>query len=570
MRLNFRLQLFLYVAIAFTLFTLSLFFFEQSREKRFKTEAIEERLDAYAEMVNISLAGQNSENYPTILKSIAPLFPRLLRLSIIDLNGKVLYDNSVSNWNVLENHLTRPEILAAQKNKTGIDIRISHSTHQKYLYYAKNEGNVYIRVALPYNVQVQRFFKSDNVFLYVIILLFLIVLFILSRISNSVSKSIIELRNFALDPKKNARLNFPNNEIGEIGREIAENYAALKKNKEKIELEQEKLLQHIHSSKEGICFFSAQKNAQFYNGLFIQYIHIISDEPNTDPTIIFSDKVFGELQDFLESAKTNFKEFNLSKQGKIFSIRIVRFEDNSFEVIINDISKQEEIKLLKQQMLSNIAHELRTPVTGISGYLETILENPLDEKTQVHFIAQAFSLTKILAELIQDMSLINKMDEAGHTLTKAPLNVLLLLEKIRNEYFLLLKENNINLQISMPENTVINANESLIQSLFKNLIDNTIRYAGKNIDIHILMYKEDADFYYFSFYDTGIGIADEKHLTRIFERFYRIDEGRTRNTGGSGLGLSIVKNAISIHGGTIVAKNRKDGGLEFLFHLKKI
>lgn len=569
MKLNFRLQLFLYVAIAFTLFTLSLFFFEQSREKRFKTEAIEERLDAYVGIVHKSIANQTVDEYPSTLNALAPLFPESLRISLISRSGKVLYDNSVSNWSTLENHLNRPELIEAQRNKTGTDIRTSHSTQKKYLYYVKNERNIFVRVALPYDVQIQRFFKSDNVFLYVIILLFLTILFLLLRISNSFAKSITELRDFALDPKKHSELKFPKNEIGEIGKEIAANYLQLRKNKERLELEQEKLLQHIHSSKEGICFFSALKTAQFYNGLFIQYIHIVSDEPNTDPTIIFSDKVFGELQNFLESAKNNFKEFNLSKQGKIFSIRIVRFEDNSFEVIINDISKQEEIKLLKQQMLSNIAHELKTPVTGVSGYLETILEKSLDEKTKQHFIAQAYKQTKLLTELIQDMSLINKMDEAGQTLKKAPLELLGLFETLQEEYPIILKDNNIDLHISVPENTVISANESLIHSLFKNLIDNAIRYAGKNVSIYISMYKSDESYCYFSFYDTGNGISDEKHLSRIFERFYRVDEGRTRDTGGSGLGLSIVKNIIALHEGSIVAKNRKDGGLEFLFHLKK-
>lgn len=569
MKLNFRLRLFLYVAVAFTLFTMSVLLVEQTREKKIKTEAIEEKLDAYTDMVQKSIAHQSVEKYPTILKSLEPLLPHNLRLSIIESDGNVVYDNSVSGWDGLENHFDRPEIREARENKKGTDIRISHSTQKKYLYYAKNDGNIFVRVALPYDIQVQRFFKSDNVFLYVIILLFLAVLLILNRISNIFSKSIIELRNFALDPKKNTPLNFPKSEIGEIGKEIALNYAKLRDSKEKIELEQEKFLQHIHNSQEGICFFSREKKPEFYNGLFLQFVHNITDEPNTNPSVIFSDKTFTELQEFLENGRNSLKEYHLSEQGKTFSIRIVKFEDHSFEVIINDITKQENLKLLKQQMLSNISHELRTPVTGISGYLETILEKPLDNETKQHFIHQAFNQTKVLSELIQDMSLINKMDEAGQTLKKEEFNLFSLLEKIQEDYSLILKENHTKLLLSIPENTIINANESLIHSVFKNLIDNAIRYAGKEIEIGISIYRTDAEFYYFSFYDTGKGIQDEKHLTRIFERFYRVDEGRTRAVGGSGLGLSIVKNAIVIHGGTIIAKKRKEGGLEFLFHLKK-
>lgn len=569
MKINFRLRLFLYVAIAFTLFTMSVFFVEQAREKKFKTEAIEEKLDAYTDIVQKTITNQSVEKYPDLLQSLESLFPENLRLSIIESNGKVVYDNDVSGWKRLGNHLNRKEIREAEERITGTDIRISQSTQKKYLYYAKNTGNHFVRVALPYDIHVQQFFKSDNVFLYVIILLFLTVLLILGRISNNFSKSIIELRNFALNPRKDTTLNFPKNEIGEIGKEIALNYAKLRDSKEKIELEQEKLLQHIHNSQEGICFFSPDKKPEFYNGLFLQFVHNITDEPNTDPTVIFSDETFVELQQFLENAPTLFKDYQLSKQGKTFSIRIVQFEDHSFEVIINDITKQESLKQLKQQMLSNISHELRTPVTGISGYLETILEKSLDEKTKQHFIRQAFNQTKVLSELIQDMSLINKMDEAGHTLKKEPFNLFSFFEKIQDDYSLILKENSVKISLFIPENTIINANKNLIYSIFKNLIDNTIRYAGKDIEISISMYKADDEFYYFSFYDTGKGIQDEKHLTRIFERFYRIDEGRTRAVGGSGLGLSIVKNAVAIHGGVIIAKSRKEGGLEFLFYLRK-
>lgn len=563
------MQLFLCVALAFSLFTMGVFFFEQSREKKLKTEAIEERLGAYAEIVGNRIRNESMADYPTVLDSLTAWLPSNLRLSIIDSKGEVLYDNSVSEWKSLESHLNRPEIAEAQKNNKGTDIRVSDSTQEKYLYYVKNEGGLFIRVALSYDIQVQRFFQSDNIFLYVIILLFLIVLFILNKISTTFSKSIIELRNFAVNPTKNKQLHFPKNEIGEIGREIAENYSELRSRKEKIELEQEKLLQHIQNSKEGISFFSSDKKPNYYNGLFLQYIHNITDEPNSDPKVIFSEPLFGEIHDFIDDTENHFIEWTIKKQGKVFSVRAIRFDDGSFEVILNDVSKQEKVKQLKQQMLSNIAHELRTPVSGIRGYLETLLDKDVEKEIKHHFLSQAYNQTKVLSELIQDMSLIHKMDEAGQTLEKTAVHIDALLENIKEEYALLLKNNNIGLKIRISEHSVIKANESLIYSLFKNLMDNAIRYGGTNIDIHISLYKKDDKYCYFSFYDTGAGLADEKHLSRIFERFYRVEEGRTRDSGGSGLGLSIVKNAVAIHGGTIFAKNRKNEGLEFLFHMER-
>jgi signal transduction histidine kinase len=125
------------------------------------------------------------------------------------------------------------------------------------------------------------------------------------------------------------------------------------------------------------------------------------------------------------------------------------------------------------------------------------------------------------------------------------------------------------MQWNLPVNLTVNGNQNLLYAIFRNLADNVIRYAGENIKVQISKYNEDRDFYYFSFFDTGTGIADESHLNRLFERFYRINEGRTRDSGGSGLGLSIVRNAVTFHKGTITVKNRKEGGLEFLFKISK-
>ena len=111
-------------------------------------------------------------------------------------------------------------------------------------------------------------------------------------------------------------------------------------------------------------------------------------------------------------------------------------------------------------------------------------------------------------------------------------------------------------------------NSSLLYSIFRNLTDNAIAYAGVGIQITINCFREDEKFYYFSFSDTGVGVSEE-HLNRLFERFYRVDKGRSRKLGGTGLGLAIVKNAVLFHGGTIFAKNIPGGGLEFVFTLQK-
>jgi len=572
MRLQFKQRLFLYFTIIFSIFTFGIYLFVHSREKETKTEALEERLDIYAETVKEKLASGSDTLQPKTLEYLLSLFPRHVRLTLIKANGTVYCDNFIADLSTLGDHSQRPEIVAAQKKGKGVDIRTSVSNQQKYFYYAIENGNGFVRVAMPYSIETRKFLKPDNGFFYFLLIFFVSVLLLINWVANRFGKSIERLRDFAIHEeykKQSKNFHFPKDELGEIGDKIADNFRQLKENRNEIDIEREKLLQHVHTSREGICFFTSERKVEFYNGLFIQYINIITDEADSNPSVVFKAKAFHALQKFLQDLPDSYAEFKLKSQGKLFSFRITVFDNNSFEIILNDVTKQEKNLQLKQQMTSNIAHELRTPITGISGYLETILAQSLDEEQRVYFTKQAYRQTKLLAELVQDMSLISKIEEVGHTFEMTDLEVYVLLLRIKEDLSFVLEEKEIDFEINIPQNLKVYGNKDLLYSVFKNLIDNAIRYAGENIRICVDCYKEDNGFYYFSFYDTGIGMKEDRHLPRLFERFYRVQEGRTRETGGSGLGLSIVKNAILIHGGIISAKNRKEGGLEFLFQIKK-
>lgn len=567
MKLSYKQKLFLYFAIIFAVFAIGVTVFEQSREKRFKTKALEEKLETYAEMIYLHLRNNHFE--VESLDSLIRIFPQNIRVSLIDKQGLVQYDNSVNDISQMENHIERPEVVKALKNGTGTDIRISASNNREYLYYAHKFGERYVRVALPYDIQTQHLLQTDKSFLYFIAALFAVMLLLLNFITNRFGKSIRQLRDFVTISNKNniPNFNFPNDELGEIGTKITENYRQLNENRKKIDLEREKLLQHVHSSDEGICFFTTDRKIEFYNSLFIQYLNTIADEPDSNLTVIFTDDAFDEMNRFLKEEKEKYFETQIRRQGKTFSLRANVFEDKGFEIVLNDVTKQEKTRQLKQEMTGNIAHELRTPVTSIRGYLETVLNNSLDEEKKKHFIERAFQQTIVLSELIQDMSLITKIEEAPQSFKTEDVNIHELLVTLKNDLTLPLQKKNIDMQWNLPDPLIVKGNQNLLYAIFRNLVDNAIRYAGENIEIHISKYNEDKDFYYFLFYDTGVGIADESHLNRLFERFYRINEGRTRDTGGSGLGLSIVKNAITFHRGSITVKNRKEGGLEFLFKI---
>jgi two-component system phosphate regulon sensor histidine kinase PhoR len=570
MKLDYRQRLFLYFGLLFTLFTFGIIIFEQFREKNYKTQGLKEKLETYTDIIQVAIEHSHDSVVPAISR-LQNLLPQDLRVTIISEEGKVLFDNSINDYISLDNHKDRPEIVEAQNEGKGTDIRVSESNKQKYLYFAKKADDKFIRVALLYNIKLQNFLKHDNAFLYFIILFFTVFIFFIHVTTKRLGKTIKQLRDYVLNSDKHDldKLNFPNNEIGEIGSKIADNYFKLKESQKTVLMESQKLLQHIQVLEEGICFLSPKYEVEYHNGLFIQYLNIIADEASSDASIILTDENFSELQDFLSQDQESYFEKIISKQGKIFAVRANLFKDGSFEVILSDITKEEKTRRLKQEMTGNIAHELRTPITSIRGYLETVLDQPLSDEKKQYFIERAFHQTIALSEIIQDMSLITKMEEAPNLFNLEKTNIVQLLERVKEDLSIRLVEKHIEMKWQVPEQLEITGNENLLYSLFRNLTDNAIRYGGENMLINISVYNEDADFYYFSFYDTGIGVKDETHLNRIFERFFRISEGRTRDNGGTGLGLSIVKNAVLFHKGNISVKNRKEGGLEFLFTLKK-
>lgn len=570
MNLRYRQKLFLYFSIVFTAFTIGVVLVEQAREKKYKTIALEEKLEVYTDLIDAKIT--KLEEPALQLQDFQALLPKDLRLTWVDSRGKVLYDNSVDSFLLMENHLDRLEIKRALAEGKGSEIRASETKNQEYLYYAKRFGDNFIRVALPYDIELKSFLKPDNAFVYFIILFFGAFMLIIHLVTYRFGKTIKQLRDFVIHPDHYElnKSHFPNDELGEIGAKITENYFNLKESKSAVFIEKQKLLQHIQISEEGICFLSADGQVEFYNGLFIQYINSLTEEPSSDVSAILTDPLFRELQEFIAEKKNHYFEIEISKNAKTFSVKANIFDDNSFEVILSDITKQEKTRQLKQEMTGNIAHELRTPITSIRGYLETILDQAtLPEEKRMHFIQQAYNQSMVLSEIIRDMSLIAKMEEASSSFILEDVNLNQLFLKLKEEVSESMELKKVVLNWQIPADKVIRGNSNLLYSLFRNLIDNALRYAGEEIEISINIYNEDADFYYFSFHDTGVGIRDEHHLNRLFERFYRVNEGRTRESGGSGLGLSIVRNAVVFHKGKITVKNRSKGGLEFLFSLGK-
>ncbi|MEG1580217.1 MAG: HAMP domain-containing sensor histidine kinase [Bacteroidaceae bacterium] len=232
------------------------------------------------------------------------------------------------------------------------------------------------------------------------------------------------------------------------------------------------------------------------------------------------------------------------------------------------LHEQSEKVRIKRQLTNNINHELKTPICAIHGYLELLLSPHSFTPVQTtDFLKKSFSQAERLRILMNDLSTITRLDEASDLITREGLMLNKIVEDVMADVWRSAEEQHITLSTNMDYAMPIFGNRHLLSSIFRNLADNAIAYSGaRNIWMNITAETDDS--YELSFSDNGIGV-EQQHLPYIFERFYRVDKGRSRKIGGTGLGLSIVKNAVTFHGGTIVAQERERGGLTFVFSLCK-
>jgi signal transduction histidine kinase len=468
MRISVGHRLYISVMVVFLLFAVAFIVFQQAREKQYKIDTLEIKLQDYNVRMDESLQYIGKHDEKTLDTYFRRHHTQDLRVTLIDRHGHVFYDSKRKDYANIYNHSNRAEVQQALKTGEGSTVeRNSKTLKGDYFYsatYFPHEGYI-IRSALPYNNDLSKSLQADQHYIWFAITAIIILTVVLYRFVSRLGANITKLRIFASRADHNESLDtedlidFPDDELGEIAERII--------------------------------------------------------------------KIYKRLQ----------------------------------------TTRQEQDKL-KRQLTQNIAHELKTPVASIQGYLETIIDNPhIDEETKHQFLLRCYAQSERLTSLLHDISTLNRMDDAPSMVDFEDINLSAMISDIRKETALQLKEKSMIFDATIPDDIHIEGNHSLLYSVFRNLTDNAIAYAGEGTRIELTA-REDGNQWHFSFSDNGVGVPRE-HLSRLFERFYRVDKGRSRKMGGTGLGLAIVKNAVIIHGGSITADNNPEGGLRFDFTLKK-
>lgn len=238
-------------------------------------------------------------------------------------------------------------------------------------------------------------------------------------------------------------------------------------------------------------------------------------------------------------------------------------EEHRIAIAANDEKMQ-----LKKQLTNNISHELKTPVGAIKGYLDSIVENEdMDEGLRRNFLIKAQQHMNRLCSLLNDLSTITRLEDGRNLLMFEAINFHTLIFSIAAELEKSPLLGGMEFVYDIPLDCVVKGNQNLLYGAIFNLIRNAEAYS-RGTEIGIRCIGQDVKQYQFEFWDNGTGVA-EQYLPHLFERFFRIDKGRSRKNGGTGLGLPIVKNTIVAHGGTVKVSNREEGGLMFTFTLER-
>ena len=555
-----------YVFIIIILCTLILLFSYTTIEKHY-INLLKKDLEDFSLPLIITIVpllhDNNSDKLKILVEKIGKQTQR--RITVILPDGTVVAD-SEHNPSLMENHRNRPEVVQALSGKTGSAMRYSTTVKEKMLYVGipiteNGETTGILRVSvflrdidnLINNLKRKIFFISIIIF----ILSLIAALFLSRRFSMPVKQLNEAAKRFA-SGDFNAKVFLKNRD--EL-KELADNYnnmtEKIKLYVENISSQKEELNCIVSSIQQGLMVLNKEGQIILHNQSLQKIIHTPNLTGQFYWQVLKEPRVFDLIQTVQKTKKTFTEEVQINDY--YFQLSAVYLPAlNETLMVFHDITNIKRMEKIKKDFVANISHELRTPLTAIKGYTETI-EGINDENYQYLNIIKRH--TDRLINIVEDLLILSELEERGYALETEKVYLNTVVKHVLTIFKSKLAEKGMKISLETePHFPCIQGDPLKLEQVFINLIDNAIKYTESG-EIKIILSKIDRHIKA-EIHDTGIGIP-EKHISRIFERFYTVDKSHSRRLGGTGLGLSIVKHIVNLHHGSIEVRSTPGVGSTF-------
>lgn len=492
------------------------------------------------------------------------------RITILDFDGNVCADSSVHDAAHLENHLDRTEIEEALQKGYGSSHRNSSTldTQMLYVSYRSEKSDYIIRLAIPFGGVWEYISLVLPGLLVSCIAAFFISLFFASRFAKTITEPLDEISNELLkieDNRQDFRFSeYQYDELNQIVITTAKLSDRIQKTMDKLRLERNKIDYILCNMTEGFLLLDEQQNV-----LTINYsARKILDCPMVEQGLHLTR--YTQKAPLLEAAdKANNDNrslsFDLKLGNGIYAVHVTTIQKLVFSdsysgiaILLVDVTSDRNSQQMRQEFFSNVSHELKTPITSIQGFAE-LLESGMvtDEATKKEFLSRIKKETRSMTNLIDDILMISKLESKQHEVAFAPLRIKPLIEDIISSLSSVAQLQGISMTLDCEDITYY-ANAQQIHQLVNNLMSNAVKYNRENGRVQVTV-KQEANNLLIAVADTGIGIPKASQ-GRVFERFYRVDKGRSKKMGGTGLGLSIVKHIVQFYNGSISLESQVNVG----------
>jgi len=503
-----------------------------------------------------------------------------IRMTLVEEDGTVLYD-SLKDASELDNHRYRPEIVGAFAGEITSETRYSKTFTDDMLYVAApyyNEANQIIgviRLAMPLNALDSAVFEMINNIIFVLLATIIATLLLVTYFVNRELKPLDEVSTFA---QKIATGKFGSeltmireDEIGELVESLNQMSRQLKTFFNEMDHKNSELTSILSSMNHGVIAIDDENYIVHLNEAAKKLLGLSSQDDLSGKNIL---EVYRES--FMYDLMVKLDETGMDKarfESRLNDDQIIRVSvnpmiENKSEItghiiVLEDITLVKNLEKMRRDFVANVSHELKTPITTIKGFIETIQENEIrDQETLDRFYNIIFEESNRLSRLVSDILVLSQLENSqGIQKEEELLNIRDEMHQIFDLLGIGAKLKDIELLFSGNENTKILFKPDEFRQMMINLVDNGIKYSDPNgkIDVHV---DESDDQIAITVSDQGLGIP-KKDIDRIFERFYRVDKSRSKEKGGTGLGLAIVKHIIINNNGTISVESRVGTGTTF-------